>query len=194
MRGMRPDELTFEPNRAALLVVDFQEKLAAAMPQEHLRVAENNIAILVELARRMDMPVVVSEQYPKGLGHTMPRVLSAVEQGGTRLERLEKIELSCTGSQAFVDIEARLSRDTWIVTGMETHVCVYQTVRGLREMGRSVHVPSDAVCSRRPENYALGLALSEKAGAIVTSTEIVLFDALKVSGTDDFKALTKLIR
>lgn len=189
MKGLRID-----PAHAALLVVDIQERLAAAMDPEDRARCERNVGILVELARRLGMPIVVSEQYPQGLGPTVPAIAQAIAAEGLTVRRFQKVEFACPEAPAFEPIWHELRRDQWIVTGMETHVCVYQTVRTLAERGAYVHVPRDAVTSRSAQNREVGLSLIERAGGIVTSTETVVFDALRRAGTDDFKALSKLIK
>lgn len=188
------DGLRIEPGRAALLVVDIQERLAVAMPPEDLWVCERNVGILLEMARRLGIPIVVSEQYPKGLGPTVKGVADAIAQAGEKVHRFEKVEFGCAEAPAFEPIWRELRRDQWIVCGMEAHVCVYQTARGLLERGATVQVPRDAVTSRTAENRQVGLALIERAGGVVTATETVVFDALRRAGTEDFKALSKLIK
>jgi len=187
-------DLRIEPARAALLLVDFQDRLAAVMPPDDRAAVERNILILLELARRLALPLVVSEQYPKGLGATVPALADAIASFGPGVLRFEKLEFGCADCAPFRDIHARLDRTQWIVVGMETHICVYQTVRGLCEWGASVHVPADAVISRNPANVRIGLGLIERAGGVVTTTETVVFDALKRAGSDDFKALSRLLR
>jgi nicotinamidase-related amidase len=189
---IQPGQLRIEPSRAALLVVDIQERLAAVMPAEARAAVEKNVGILVELARRLAIPVVVSEQYPKGLGRTTAAVEQALVDVGAR--RIEKLDFGCADAPPFRDVFAELRRDQWIVAGMEAHVCVYQTVRGLVAEGVTVHVPRDAVVSRTRENLDVGLDLIARAGGVVTSTEVVVFDALKRAGTDEFRALSKLIK
>ncbi len=187
-------ELTLRPERAALLIVDIQERLVAAMPDKVAQQVERNVTILCELARRFHMPVVVSEQYPKGLGPTRAPIEEALASLGPLVHRLEKIEFSVCNAADFGAVRADVSRDQWIVTGMECHVCVYQTVRQLVATGASVHVPEDAVCSRTKANWNVGLDLMRRAGAVVTATEVLVFDALGKAGGDDFKALSRLIR
>jgi nicotinamidase-related amidase len=186
------DDLRLEAGRMALLIVDAQERLAAAMPAADLAACQRNILVLVELARRLGIPIVASEQYPKGLGPTVPALREALD--GAAPLRVEKIEFACTDAPAFRDIAARLDRPQWVVTGMETHVCVYQTARGLAAGGARVHVPADAVVSRSPANMRIGLDLIERTGAVVTSTETVVFDVLRRAGSDDFRALSKLVK
>jgi nicotinamidase-related amidase len=191
---MAPDDLRVDRARAAVLLVDFQERLAAVMAPGDVAACERNIIVLLELARRLHLPVVVSEQYPKGLGPTVNGLRAALAESGLMLERIEKLEFSCTDAPAFPDLYRRLGRDQWIVVGMETHVCVYQTARGLAAMGARVHVPADAVISRAPANARIGLDLCARAGAVVTATETVVFDALHRAGTEEFRALSRLVK
>jgi nicotinamidase-related amidase len=183
-------DLRIDPARAVLLVVDVQERLWAAMPEDGRAEVQRNVLILVELARRLGVPVVASEQYPKGLGRTV----AALDAALAGAERFEKLEFSCAAAPAFGPIRDRLGRDQWIVVGMESHVCVYQTARDLAARGATVHVPADAVISRSADNRAVGLELCARAGAVVTSTEVVVFDALHAAGSDDFRAMSKLVK
>jgi nicotinamidase-related amidase len=191
---MSPDELRLDSQRAALLLVDFQERLAAVMAPGEIAACQRNIVLLFELARQLRIPVVVSEQYPRGLGPTVPGLKAALAEPGLTVERIEKIEFSCADSPAFKEVHRRLGRDQWIVVGMEAHVCVYQTARDLVALGARVHVPADAVISRAPANVRIGLDLCTRAGAIVTGTETVVFDALKRAGSDEFRALSRLLK
>jgi nicotinamidase-related amidase len=183
-------DLRLDPARAALLVVDVQERLWSAMPPDERERVQRNLLILLELAHRLGMPVVASEQYPKGLGATVPDIAAALASA----RRFEKLEFSCVASPAFAPIRAAVGRPQWIVAGMEAHVCVYQSVRDLAVAGATVHVPADAVISRTAANRAIGVELCARAGAIVTSTEVLVFDALHVAGTDDFRALSRLVK
>jgi nicotinamidase-related amidase len=188
------DQLAISPRRAALVVIDVQERLAAAMPADVREKLERNVVVLLEAARRFSLPVVVSEQYPKGLGPTTTAVAAAVEAAGPLVHRIEKLEFSVCDHDAFAPLYTKLGRDQWIVTGMEAHVCVWQTVRGLVGRGAAVHVVQDAVASRTQANWKTGLKLARSAGAAQTSTEVVVFDLLGRAGTEDFKALSKLIK
>lgn len=193
---MPPEELRIDRGHAALLLVDFQERLAAAMAPGDLATCERNIVLLVELARRLSLPVVVSEQYPQGLGPTVNTLRTALAQPGLTVHRFEKLEFGCTDAPAFQELYRGLRRDQWIVVGMEAHVCVYQTVRGLAALTRParVHVPADCVISRAPANLRVGLDLCARAGAVVTCAETVVFDALGRAGSDEFRALSKLLK
>jgi nicotinamidase-related amidase len=170
--------------RAALLVVDIQERLAPAMPEAVLAQVVRNTKILIDAARRLGLPIVASQQYPKGLGPT----IAPIEESLAGAVRFDKIDFSAAR------YEGLPKRDQWIVCGMEAHVCVFQTARDLVAKGYAVHVPADAICSRTRENWKIARKLLDRAGAIVTSTEVVVFDLLERAGSDDFKALSKAIK
>jgi nicotinamidase-related amidase len=191
---MNPLDLRVDPARAALMVIDIQERLARAMAPGELAGCERNIVALLAMAGRLRVPVVVSEQYPQGLGRTVAGLEAALAEPGLTVERFEKLEFGCDRAPAFADIERRLRRDQWILVGMEAHICVYQTARGLAARAATVHVPADAVISRSAQNLQRGLSLIERAGAVVTTTETVIFDALARAGTDDFRALSRLLK
>jgi nicotinamidase-related amidase len=179
--------------RAALLVVDIQERLAAAMPPDVLAQTVRNTAVLIETARRMWLPIVVSQQYPKGLGPTLPAIEDALRDAPT-LHRFDKMQFSAAGTPDFGALAPKLGRDQWIVTGMEAHVCVYQSARGLVERGYQVHVASDAIASRTKANFKIGKKLIAQSGAVVTSTEVAVFDLLGTAEDVEFKALSRLIK
>jgi nicotinamidase-related amidase len=172
-------------DRAALLVVDIQERLAPAMPEAALAQVIRNTSILIETARRFALPIVVSQQYPKGLGQTIEPLAKLLPDSA---HRIDKSDFSAA------HLLPALGRDQWIVTGMETHICVYQTARGLVDRGWHAHVAIDACASRTKLNWKIGRDLMTRAGAVVTSTETVVFDLLGCAGTEDFKALSRLIR
>jgi nicotinamidase-related amidase len=172
--------------RAALLVVDIQDRLAPAMPAPVLDHVIRNTSILVEAAKRLGLPVVVSQQYPKGLGQTIEPLAKLLPDGA---HRFDKVDFSAASH-----IPLLAGRDQWIVTGMETHICVYQTARGLVDRGWQPHVAIDACCSRTKLNWEIGRELMTRAGAVVSSTETVVFDLLGCAGTEDFKALSRAIK
>lgn len=182
------------PARAALLVIDVQERLLAAMPAPVGAQLVRNVRLLIDAAGRFGVPVVASQQYPKGLGETVPEVASALS-AAPDVHRFDKLEFSAAACAPFAAArQAGLAgRDQWIVTGIEAHVCVYQTVRDLVGHG-TVHVVADAVASRTKANWRVGLDLADRLGAIVTTTEVCVFDLLERAGTDHFKALSKAIR
>jgi nicotinamidase-related amidase len=191
--------LALSRRRAALLVVDIQERLVPAMSEEIAGRVVRNTSILIDAAARLGLPIVVSQQYPKGLGATLPAIEDAIRAAlaatpGAAIHRFDKLEFSAAAAPAFGALAPTLGRDQWIVTGMEAHVCVYQTARDLALRGAAVHVVADAVCSRTKANWRLGLGLAERAGAIATSTEVCVFDLLGRAGTDEFRTLSKAIR
>jgi len=180
-------------SRAALLVVDIQDRLLPAMPEDTLVDVLRNTAILIAAADRLGLPIVVSEQYPRGLGPTAPPIEAALAPARL-VHRFDKLEFSAAAAPGFAAIAATLGRDQWIMCGMETHVCVYQTARDLVARGWAAHVCADAVCSRTGMNWELGLGLMERVGAILTSTEACVFDLLGRAGSDEFRALSKVIK
>ena len=187
--------LAIDRHRTALFIVDVQERLCAAMAKKSLRRMRKNLAVLIEMARRFAMPIVVSQQYPKGLGSTLPVIEDALA-GYEHVHRFDKVDFSACEAESFAVVRDAVDddHDVWIVTGMETHICVYQTARSLAAQGEVVHVPRDAVLSRSKDDWRVGLELIGRAGGIVTSTETVLFDVLRRAGTDDFKALSALVK
>jgi nicotinamidase-related amidase len=167
-------------DRAALIVVDVQEGFR---PYAVFDRVAGSCAKLVQAARILELPVIVSEQYPKGLGHTAPEV-------GLKDEpRIEKTVFSAARADGF-DLAGR---DQVIVCGIETHVCVSQSVHDLLGQGIEVHVPADAVGSRHEIDYQRGLERMERAGAVVGTVEAALFELLERAGTPEFKAVQRLI-
>ncbi|HEV3282777.1 MAG TPA: isochorismatase family protein [Solirubrobacteraceae bacterium] len=167
-------------DRAALIVVDVQEGFRPYAAFEGVARAS---AKLLEAARILGVPALVSEQYPKGLGHTAPEVGVGAEP------RIEKTVFSAARADGF-DLNGRGQA---IVCGIETHVCVSQTVHDLLAQGVEVHVPADAVGSRHSIDYERGLERMERAGAVVSTVEAALFELLERAGTPEFKAVQKLI-
>jgi len=166
--------------RAALVVVDVQEGFRGYDTFEQVAGA---CAKLVEGARILGVPVLVTEQYPKGLGHTAPEV------GVGEQSPVEKTVFSAARAEGF-DLRGRRQA---IVCGIEAHVCVSQTVLDLLDDGVEVHVPADAVGSRHRSDYEVGLRRMDDAGAVLGSVESVLFELLERAGTPEFKAVQKLI-
>jgi nicotinamidase-related amidase len=179
-----------DPGRTALVVVDIQEKLAAAMPPNVAADVIRNTVTLMETAKDFGMPVLVTEQYPKGLGLTVKEIQDALQS----YEPIEKITFSCWRTLAFARALEATGAQNVILAGMETHVCLLQTALDLLEKGYRVFIPSDALCSRGKANWRAGLRVMEQAGAVVGSTEMFLFQMLETAGTDRFKRLSKLVR
>jgi isochorismate hydrolase len=175
---------------AVLAVVDVQDVLMKKMNQG---VAENvirNIRTLLTFAKKMAIPVLITEQYPKGLGPTVSEIKM---QLGPTLP-IEKVSFSCCGVETFKQKINQTGRKQVILTGIETHVCVLQTADDLSQTGYEVHAVADAVCSRRKLDWEIGLRWMEKKGAMITTTEIIAFQLLKEAGTEEFKELSKLLK
>ena len=173
-----------DSDRTSLVVIDVQEGFRRAIPQFD-RIAKAT-ATLIEGAEAIGIPVVVTEQYPKGLGETVSEVAGHLP-AGTR--PLEKVVFSAAEAEGF-DLEGR---DQALVCGIETHVCVNQTALDLLADGVDVQIAEDAVGSRTDENKRVGLQKMERAGAEITSVETALFELLGRAGTDEFKRVQKLI-
>ena len=167
-------------DRTGLVVIDVQEGFR---PYPVFTSVADACAKLVQAARILELPTLVSEQYPKGLGHTAPELALQDEP------RIEKTVFSAARADGF-DLHGRQQA---IVCGIEAHVCVSQTVHDLLEDGVEVHVPADAVGSRHDVDYQRGLERMERAGAIVSTVEAALFELLERAGTPEFKAVQKLV-
>jgi nicotinamidase-related amidase len=172
-------------SRTTLVVVDVQEAFRPHV-RKFDRVAAN-VATLVEGANTLEVPIVVTEQYPKGLGATVPEVAEHLPDGAPRLE---KVCFSATDADGF-DLG---SRDQVLICGIEAHVCVSQTAHHLLDRHLQVHVARDAVSSRTKENRELGLRKMEESGAILTSVEMALFELLGAAGTPEFKTVQALVK
>jgi nicotinamidase-related amidase len=182
--------LTLNEKDTLLLIVDVQERLAPAMNPELYGALIENVRRFGAARSVLDLATVVTEQYPKGLGATVAPIRDAFEGVAAH----KKISFSAMGDEGIAKAIEAAGRQSVVVAGMETHICVYQTVRDLVDAGFRVHVLADAVASRSRDNHAIGLALMEKAGASISSTEMVLFDLLGRAGTDAFKTISKLVR
>jgi nicotinamidase-related amidase len=173
-----------DPGRTALVVVDVQEAFRpAVLDFEH---TAHNVAKLVQGAQILGVPVIVTEQYPKGLGRTVPEVADHLNGA----EPLEKVCFSAAEADGF-DLGGR---DQALVCGIETHVCVSQTVHGLLDQGVEVHVAGDAVSSRSEQNRELGLHKMESSGAVLSSVETALFELCGAAGSDEFKQVQGLVK
>jgi len=171
---------------AVLVVVDVQERINAVMAdQAHLA----RIAALVEACTLLGVPVVATEQYPKGLGPTVSELASRLPA-----PPLVKDTFSCAREPAVRTTLEATGRRQAIVVGIEAHVCVLQTALDLAAAGFQVHVPHDAVSSRRPADKEWALERMAAAGVAVTTTESALFELLERCGTDEFKAVSRMIR
>jgi nicotinamidase-related amidase len=181
-----------DPRTSLLLVVDVQERLAAAIPQTAMDRLVGNAVILLEVARLLGISVVASEQYPKGLGATLAPLAEKFRALG--VAPIDKLTFDACGEPRLANAIAGPAPRFVVLLGLETHVCVFQTARDLVRRGTDVRIVADAVASRREENRVLGLAMCERAGATAMPTEAVVFDWLGRAGTDEFRAISKLVR
>jgi nicotinamidase-related amidase len=182
--GGVPAISVLEKQRTALVVVDLQQKLFPAIA-ERGRVLQSSL-LLLRLARVLELPVLLTTQYSKGLGPTLPEVLA--EAPG--VEPLDKVSFGCFGSEAFpARLGALDGRDQLLVAGIESHICVAQTVLGALERGYAVHVVSDAVGSRAEANRQIGLSRMERAGAWISSAEMAAYELLARSDGRAFKQM-----
>lgn len=176
--------------RSALLLIDVQTRLAAAMPAAARTRVLRNSAILLDAAAALNIPALHTEQYPRGLGPTEPELAQRL----TDAQRLEKTTFSCCGAAGFDAAVCADGRTQWILCGMEAHVCVLQTALELHARGLEVFVVEDGVCSRTETNRDNALARLRQAGVMVSNTESVLFEWLRDAADPQFKALSALIR
>lgn len=183
-----PRDLMLTTDDTAVCLIDLQERLLAAMHEKEKLVKD--AGILVGGANLLEIPVVWSEQYPKGLGPTIPEIAEQLDGG----LRAGKMVFSAWREPSFADKLKNTGRKTVILPGIESHVCVLQTALDLLDAGYRVFVPADGVSSRTPENKHVGLELMHNAGAVVTSVEAVVFQLLEKAGGDAFRAFQKLIR
>jgi nicotinamidase-related amidase len=177
--------LKLDPERASLVVIDVQGAFRKALPTFD-DVARAS-GVLVEGAAAVGIPIVVTEQYPKGLGSTVPEVADRLPEG---VKRLDKVRFSAAEADGF-DLG---ERDQALVCGIEAHVCVNQTVLDLLDEDVEVHVAADAVGSRTQANRELGLAKMERGGALLTSVEMALFELLGGSDAPAFKQVQALLK
>ena len=176
-------------DNAVLVVIDIQERLVPAMPQDVYLRLRDTVGMLVSGAELLGVPVVTTEQYPKGIGHTVPELAEACKN-----TVIEKVSFGCCGEPNFLAELKGIGRSQVIITGMEAHVCVYQTVIGLLDDGYHVHLVRDAICSRNKTDYLTGVANSAQAGAVITTAETVLFQMLQKSTHEQFRAVSKLVK
>jgi nicotinamidase-related amidase len=181
-----------DPKNCAVLLIDVQDKLAAAIPAPQLAELNRAASVLIEAAKLLGARVIATEQYPAGLGRTLPPLVERLTHIGA--PTIEKIEFSACDNPAFERALAATNSRTAVVVGMEAHVCVFQTARDLAARGVEVLVPIDGVASRKDDHRAAGLDLCRAAGATITTMESIVFDWLRQAGTEEFKRISKLIR
>jgi nicotinamidase-related amidase len=176
-------------DESALCIVDVQEKLAARMEEKEAAIA--NTRTLALAALRLAIPILVTEQYPQGLGPTVIELTTALDKSYSPVERRC---FCCTSEPAFMERLKSLRKKQLLLCGMETHICVLQTCLALLDRNYRVHVVADATCSRRAWQKELALAQMRQAGAIVTCAEAAIFQCLGQVGTPEFKDVLKLLK
>jgi nicotinamidase-related amidase len=177
------------PEECALAVIDIQEKLLAQIFEKE-RVLRN-AQLLVRLADILSLPVIVSTQYEKGLGQTVAEISSLLPD----MRPLDKLEFGCFGNSEYCSAVGKLAnRGTLLLCGIESHICVTQTALGALSQGLNVHVAADAVSSRTELNWTLGLNRMQAAGAVLSSTEMMIYELLGKSGTPAFKEMLRHLK
>lgn len=176
-------------DQCALVVIDIQEKLLPPIFEKERLV--RNSQLLIRLANILSLPVIATTQYSKGLGQTIPEIASLMPQ----VQPLDKLEFGCFGNGEFCSQIARFNgRNILLLCGMETHICVLQTALGALNQGHIVHVAADAVSSRTKLNWKLGLQRMRDAGAVISSTEMMIYELLGRSGSPEFKEMLKYLK
>ncbi len=176
-------------NNTTLFVIDVQGKLAQLMHEKETFFT--NVERMVRGAQTLDIPIIWTEQVPEKLGHTIPQLQEPLLKTA---QPIPKISFSCCGNQPFMEALQALDRKQVLITGLETHICVYQTVQDLLKIGYEVQAVTDALSSRTIENKQIGLERMKAAGASLTSTEMALFELLRVAEGDKFRTISKLVK
>jgi len=183
----------FSPQKGkqALVIIDVQDSFIKVMKAEVFSQVIKNIKLLIALAEKLNLPIILTEQYPKGLGKTVTRIQQSLKS----YQPIEKLSFSSIGDDGF---KARLkelkSTTAIILSGIETHVCILQTALDLLASGYKVYVAADATCSQRKLDWEMGLRVMDKADAIITTTEALIFQLLSKAGTEEFKFMSRLLK
>ena len=175
----------------AIVITDFQEKFTNVIRSDVYDKVSLNINNLVYLARFLDIPLIVTEQYPKGLGPTCKLLQETLQES---YSPIEKVTFSCYRNETFRNELQHIGANQLILIGLETHVCILQTALDLVAVGYKVNILKDAVCSRYKTDWETGLKLAEQAGIIISTTEITIFQLLREAGTIEFQFMTPLIK
>ena len=174
-----------------LVVIDIQTKLTSVMPIKILSRLQRNSGLLLKAANQLNIPVIASEQYPTGLGSLEAEIIKLLPANTIRIE---KTSFSCASNQEFINTLKESGRMQIIIIGMEAHICVLQTAMDLTNLGYSVFVVTDAICSRRREHYETAIRRINNAGVTTCDSESVVFEWLSDSKHEQFKSISKLIR
>ena len=182
--------MPLQAESCALVVVDIQQKLLPPIFNKEQLV--RNASLLIRLANILEIPVLLTTQYAKGLGDTVPEIAQLIPD----IHAIDKLEFGCFSKDTFCSAVKSLpgNRNTMLLCGMETHICVMQTALGALEQGYLVHVASDAVGSRAEWNWKIGLERMRDAGCVISSTEMMMYELLRKSGTPAFKELLQHLK
>jgi len=180
----------FDVSGLFLVIVDVQERLVKAMPEKVVEQIYKNINLFTLASKVYNIPVIVTEQYPKGLGETASNITKNLKD----FKKVVKTTFSCCYSKLFNKEIEELKRKTAILVGMETHVCIFQTTLGLLENGYKVFIPNDAVCSRAKKNWENGIKMLSESGALISNTESMIFQMLKDANSSEFKQLSPFLK
>ena len=182
--------LRLKTSSVGVLVIDIQERLIGSMPRDNANRNIDNVETLLRGARALGLPILISEQYPRGLGATLPQVMEAAGD----VTPMAKTAFSCWRDEGIRAAINASGRDTWLVVGMETHICVYLTSRDLADAGHQACVITDACLSRNKEHFRSGLELCSAAGVYCSNVETVLFELVAAKEHDAFKEISALVR
>lgn len=172
---------------SCLLVIDIQERLHPIMSDADGVLRQS--AVLMQAANTLDVPMLTSEQYPRGLGNTIPALSDHI-----RGDVIEKVSFSCAAEPTYMTAFEGLGKRQAVICGIESHICVTQTALELKDKGVEVFVVADATASRAADNHAVALDRLRQAGCVVLPTESVLFEWLRAAGSPDFKTISALIK
>ena len=175
---------------SCLMIVDIQEKLSAVMPEKVINRLKSNADVLLTAADRLNIPVIVTMQYPKGLGDVENFVKDKLNE---KSKCFEKTSFSCLGAEGLPEHLEKLNKKQIIMIGLESHICVLQSAIEVTEKGYDVFVVSDAIASRKLTSYETSLTRLEQANIWLLNTESVLFEWLRNASHPEFKSLSKLI-
>jgi len=183
--------LLCDNTNSLLFIVDMQERLSSAMPNKIIQHVIKNCQLLTQAANLLGIPVVVSEQYPKGLGNTLSSITASLPES---VQIHEKICFSCASNQNISQAIDVLNKKQIIIVGMEAHVCILQTAIELQQKGYQIFIAADSVCSRSKQHYLNALQRLQQAGCVITNYESVCFEWLRDAKHDQFKDVSKLLK
>ncbi len=171
-----------------LVIVDVQEKLMAVMRRKETIAV--NVIRLIHLAKLFNLPIIITEQYPRMIGTTLPEIKEVLPI----YDPIEKMDFNCCAVDSFNQRLKSADLKNIILAGVEAHICVFQTCVSLLMKGYKVHVPQDAVDSRTEENWRVGIDLMKESGTVIASVETIVFQILKKAGTKEFKEMLRMIK